>query len=205
MSAPGPGSPSPPPPPAPVLDTEAGVARLMGNRAIYLRALARFRSDYRDAAGAIRSALGARDTNLALRLAHTLKGAAGMIEAPRLHVAALVLEATLGKGKSDAAVPLARLDGALAEVLRELDGMDLAVDAVASRVPVPVNKETIASLRAMLDIGDGAAVDLVAAAGGELRTYLGKQGYAALSAAMEQFDYELALSLLDRAGSATPV
>jgi HPt (histidine-containing phosphotransfer) domain-containing protein len=200
MSAHSSDPPSPAVPPAPVLDIEAGVERLMGDRAMYLRAVARFRSGYRDSARAIRSALGAADTTLAHRLAHTLKGAAGMIEAPRLHVAALVLEATLRDG-GDAELALARLDSALAEVLCELDGMNLLVDAMPSCAPVvTVENGIIASLHAMLDIGDGAAVELVVAARSELSAHLGQQGYEELSAAMEQFDYELALSVLERAG-----
>jgi HPt (histidine-containing phosphotransfer) domain-containing protein len=195
MTLPGPVAPVPSP--APVLDIEAGVERLMGNRAIYLRALARFRSDYRDTAAALRSALAAADTVLAQRLAHTLKGAAGMIEAPRLHVAALVLEATLRDGRGDAATALARLDTELADVLRKLDGMDLRVDATPPRAPPAAGNATVASLRAMLDIGDGAAVDLVAAARSELSEHLGERGYEELSAAMEQFDYEAALEVLN--------
>ena len=172
----------------------------MGDRAMYLRAAARFRSGYRDSAPAIRSALGAADTTLAHRLAHTLKGAAGMIEAPRLRVAALVLEATLRDG-GDTELALARLDSALAEVLFELDAMNLLADATPSRVPVAaVENGIVASLHAMLDIGDGAAVELVAAARNELSAHLGQQGYEELSAAMEHFDYELALALLERAG-----
>jgi two-component system sensor histidine kinase/response regulator len=187
-------------PPAPVLDIEAGVERLMGDRGMYLRAAARFRSGYRDSAHAIRSALDAADTTLAHRLAHTLKGAAGMIEAPRLRVAAMVLEATLRDG-GDSALALARLDSALAEVLCELDGMNLLADARPSRAPVAaVENGVVASLHAMLDIGDGAAVDLVAAARSELSAHLGQQGYEELSAAIEQFDYELALAVLARAG-----
>ena len=196
-------SPAPPPPavaPAPVLDIEAGVERLMGDRAMYLRAAARFRSGYRDSVRAIRSALGAADATLAQRLAHTLKGAAGMIEAPRLRVAALVLEATLRDG-GDTELALARLDSSLAEVLCELDAMNLVADATPSRAPVTaVEKGIVASLHAMLDIGDGAAVDLVAAARSELTAHLGQQGYEELSAAMEQFDYELALVVLERTG-----
>lgn len=187
-------------PPAPVLDIEAGVERLMGDRAMYLRAVARFRSGYRDSAGAIRSALDAADTTLAYRLAHTLKGAAGMIEAPRLRVAALVLEATL-RDDGDTGLALARLDSALAEVLFELDTMNLLADTRPSQVPVAaVENGIVASLHALLDIGDGAAVELVAAARNELSAHLGQQGYEELSAAMEQFDYELALAVLDRAG-----
>ena len=171
----------------------------MGDRALYLRAAARFRSGYRDSARAIRSAIGAADTTLAYRLAHTLKGAAGMIEAPRLRVAALVLEATLRDG-GDTELALARLDSALAEVLSELDAMNLLAEARPPQVPVAVENGIVASLHALLDTGDGAAVDLVVAARSELSAHLGKQGYEELSAAMEQFDYELALAILGRAG-----
>lgn len=172
----------------------------MGDHAMYLRAVARFRSGYRDSARAIRSALDAADTTLACRLAHTLKGAAGMIEAPRLRVAALVLEATLRDG-GDTALALARLDSALAEVLCKLDAMNLLTDATPLRAPVAaVGSEVVASLHAMLDMGDGAAVELVAAARSELSARLGQQVYEELSAAIEQFDYERALAVLERAG-----
>ncbi len=100
MSAHSSDSPPPAVPAAPVLDIEAGVERLMGDRAMYLRAVARFRSGYRDSARAIRQRARRRRHQLAHRLAHTLKGAAGMIEAPRLRVAALVLEATLRDGSA---------------------------------------------------------------------------------------------------------
>ena len=97
------------------------------------------------------------------------------------------------------ALALARLDSALAEVLCELDGMNLLADARPSRAPVAaVENGIVASLHAMLDIGDGAAVDLVAAARSELSAHLGQQGYEELSAAIEQFDYELALAVLER-------
>ena len=133
MNAHSPDTRSPAVAPVPVLDIEAGVERLMGNRAIYLRALVRFRKDYRDTARAIRTALGAADTTLAQRLAHTLKGAAGMIEAPRLHATAQALEDVLRGRASDAGALLARLDTALADVLGELDGMDLLADATPRR------------------------------------------------------------------------
>jgi len=184
----------------PVLDIGAGVERLMGDRAMYLRAAERFRSGYRDAVRSIRNALDAADTTLARHLTHTLKGAAGMIEARRLHGGALALEAALRDG-GETAPALARLDSALAEVLGELDAMELQADTAPSPTSVVTgDKRLIASLHAMLDIGDGAAVELVAAARSELSAHLGERGYEELSAAMEQFDYELALAILERAG-----
>jgi two-component system sensor histidine kinase/response regulator len=182
---------------SPALDIEAGVERLMGNRAIYLRALARFRNDYRNAAPAIRAALDAGDGAQARHLVHTLKGAAGMIEAPALHAAALALEHALRDGASGADAPLIRVDTALAAVLRELDAMVLLGEA-PPRTPAPATGDNLARLRAMLDIGDGAAVELVAAAHSELSAHLGERGIEELSAAVAEFDFERALAILDR-------
>jgi two-component system sensor histidine kinase/response regulator len=183
---------------SPVLDIEAGVERLMGNRAIYLRALARFRNDYRKAAPAIRAALDAGDRPGARRLVHTLKGAAGMIEAAALHAAALALENALRDGGSGTDALLGRVDAALAAVLRELDAMVLLGEA-PPRTPAPPTGDNLARLRAMLDIGDGAAVELVATAHSELRAHLGERGIEELSAAVADFDFERALTVLDRA------
>ena len=181
----------------PVLDSEAGIDRLMGNRALYLRVLARFRSDYRDAAPALRGALDAHDTTLAQRLAHTLKGAAGMIEAPVVYAAAQALEDALRGGKRDTGTLLLRVEAGLADLLRELAGMDLTARATPP-APVPAQGNALSDLRAMLDIGDGAAVDLGAAARTGLSELLGEREYAALSAAVAEFDYERALELLNR-------
>jgi two-component system sensor histidine kinase/response regulator len=200
MTAHQPGSPSPSPdvPRAPpVLDIEAGVERLMGNRAIYLRALARFRNDYRNAAGTIRHAIDAGNGPEARRLAHTLKGAAGMIEAPALYAAALALEAALRDGAGGIDALLAQVDAALQALLRELDAMVLLAQETPC-APVPAPGNSVARLRIMLDIGDGAAVELVAGAHSELSAYLGKREFEELSAAVANFDYERALDLLDR-------
>jgi two-component system sensor histidine kinase/response regulator len=178
------------------VDVEAGVARLMGNRHIYLRALARFRIDYCDAGTAIRTALDAGDIALAQRLAHTLKGAAGMIEAGALQAAALALEGALRSGDSEAAPFLTCVDGALSRVLRELDGMAPLVEEPPPATPV--GPDAASRLRALLDIGDGAAVELAVAARAELVAELGEREYEGLRAAVMMFDYEHALELLDR-------
>lgn len=183
------------PRPSPALDIEAGVERLMGNRAFYLRTLARFRTDYRQAALAIRHALDAGDGAQARRLTHTLKGAAGMIEARGLHAAALVLETALRDGAGGIDTLFAQLDAALAGVLRHIDAMALVEEETPRAAPA--QGDNLGRLHAMLDIGDGAAVELVLAARSELGTHLGERGYEALSAAVADFDFERALELLD--------
>lgn len=193
---------------APLVDVEAGVERLMGNRPVYLRALARFRLDYRSAGAAIRTAIDTGNPALAQRLAHTLKGAAGLIEARSLHAAALALDDALRAALSqDSAAPaisplFLRLDAELAHVLRELDTMTELAEAA---VPAPRHArsdDTVGRLRALLDIGDGEAVDLVEQARAVLVGELGEATYGALAAAVADFDFERALALLDRPGRA---
>ncbi len=194
--------------PAPLVDVEAGIERLMGNRPVYLRALARFRLDYRSAGAAIRTAIDTGNLALAQRLAHTLKGAAGLIEARSLHAAALALDdalrAPLSRDRDTPAIAdlFLRLDAELAHVLRELDTMaELAENAV----PAPRlarSDDTVSRLRALLDIGDGEAVDLVEQAREALVGELGEKTYGALAAAVADFDFERALALLDRPGRA---
>jgi len=185
---------------APVLDVEAGVERLMGNRTIYLRALARFRTDYCDAGAAIGRALAGGDLALAQRLVHTLKGAAGMIEAGALQAAALALEGALRSDPAAADARLLRLDNELGQVLRELDALLPAEQQVTH--PVDSGPAPVARLRAMLDIGDGAAVELLAGARAALCAELGEAAWLALNEAVADFDYERALALLDQSGQA---
>lgn len=197
----GSGSSLPLPGCAPVIDVDAGVERLMGNRQLYLRALARFRHDYRDTGTAIRAALDAGDLTGAQRLAHTLKGAAGMIEASTLHACALAFEQALRHGGGDIDALSRDTGEALARVLHELDGMAPAADDAAPPAG-PAAPGALVRLRAMLDIGDGAALELVAAARTELAAQLGEREYEGVRAAVLAFDYERALALFDRAEAA---
>ena len=194
--------------PAPLVDVEAGVERLMGNRPVYLRALTRFRHDYRSAGAAIGTAIETGNLMLAQRLVHTLKGAAGMIEAPSLHAAALALDTALRAPSAGAAgmtslrAPFARLDAELAHVLRELDAMPGLTEAGVPAPRLVGSGDVVARLRTLLDIGDGEAVDLVEQARDVLVAELGEEEYGRLGAAVADFDFERALVLLDRSGRA---
>jgi HPt (histidine-containing phosphotransfer) domain-containing protein len=87
-------------PSPPAINRADGIARLMGDAALFARVLARFRKEYRHMAARIRDALAAGDAELALRLAHTIKGAAGMIEAAPLRDEAQALEQLLRDGEA---------------------------------------------------------------------------------------------------------
>src|SRR5262249_30648396 len=63
------------------LDSVDGLRRVGGNNKVYVKLLHQFASEQADAAAQIRTALDARDTESATRLAHTLKGVAGSLGA----------------------------------------------------------------------------------------------------------------------------
>lgn len=109
--------------PAEPVDVARALERVLGNRNLLARVLARFRDEYRDAARAIGAAHAAGEFEEARRLAHTLKGAAAMIEASALHRAALALELRLRERSHESTAHLAQLESELERVMRSLDGM----------------------------------------------------------------------------------
>ena len=74
------------------LDTRDGLARVAGNRKLYLKLLRQFSEQQGQAVGEISAALAQGDQALAERLAHTLKGVAGNIGAKPVQAAAGALE-----------------------------------------------------------------------------------------------------------------
>jgi len=194
----------------PAVDHAGGVARLMGDAVLFTRVLGRFRNEYRQAGAGIGTALDDGDLQTALRLAHTLKGAAGMIEAVPLRRQAQDLEHMLRRG-GDPALALERLRNELDRVLVELDALGLALSepiwpAVHIDAMAPANADDVVQkLAALLDEGNGDAVDLTRDAGPALAVQLGPECYLRIAQAVESFDFDGALSMLreqlDEAGA----
>lgn len=82
-----------------VLDTADGLRRLMGAGPLYHQLLRRFVGDYADAAARLRQSLDAGQTDAAGRLAHTLKGAAGLIGAGQVCALAAAIDSALRGGR----------------------------------------------------------------------------------------------------------
>jgi len=178
------------------LDLAGGIERVMGDRGMFARILSRFRLDYGRAATAIRAALSDGDRPLAQRLTHTLKGASGLIEARPLHLQAVALENVL-RAHIDHRTAMDRLETELNRVLRELDKLLKNTAAPAAAQPaVPRRTDTLERLRQMLDVGDGAAVELFAEAHQQLTDVLGGAVMQEATLAMDAFDFERALKLL---------
>jgi HPt (histidine-containing phosphotransfer) domain-containing protein len=202
----------------PAVDHAGGVARLMGDDALFARVLARFRKEYRHAAAGIRGALDAGDLAQAQRRAHTLKGAAGMIEAVPLRRHAQRLEHLLRAGGgagigSGAYAVLEELRIELDRVLRDLDAVTATLpprhDGIpAARQPAGTQDkghadDAVERLTALLDEGNGDAVDVVREAAPLLAARLGRDACERIADAVESFDFDGALELLRRGSGAT--
>jgi two-component system, sensor histidine kinase and response regulator len=79
-------------PPIPGLDTNDGLARVAGNRKLYLKLLRQFSEQQGPAVAEISTALADADPALAERIAHTVKGVAANLGAKQVHSAASALE-----------------------------------------------------------------------------------------------------------------
>lgn len=186
----------------PAVNHAGGIARLMGDGALFGRVLARFRNEYRQAAAGIRAAHDEGDAVLALRLVHTLKGAAGMIEAVPLRRQADVVERMLHASSGDVHGSLVRLQDELERVLRELDVLASTLPERRPATPAQVDfGDAVGRLTTLLDEGNGDAVDLVREAGSALAAQLGEDHYRLVADLVEGFDFDGALALLrERAG-----
>lgn len=179
------------------LDYAAGLDRMMGDEAMYLRVLTRFRFDYADTAACLRAALAAGDATLAHRIAHTLKGAAAMVEARGLRALALEVEQLLKAGAPADALLLERLDAELARVIGEVALLLAPAAGIPAASEAALPEADLAHLRSLLDLGDSGAQDLMAEKRAGLRARLGAARMAELESAVAAFDYERALSVLD--------
>lgn len=188
-----------------IIDVTDGIDRIMGNRELYARMLARFRADYRDGARPIRDALATGERSLAHRRAHTLKGSSGMIGARRLHELACALEVAIRTDPAGEQACLALLAPEFDKVLVMLDGLlaDSPVARQPSAPPKPLLADSalLAQLVELLLAGDGAAVDLLEESGASLKVILGDARLEQVAAAVNDFDYEAALQALRHTAS----
>ena len=184
-----------------ILDVADGIERIMGDRDLYARMLARFRDDYRAGVQPIQAALSEADRALAHRRAHTLKGASGMIGAVRLHELACALEVAIRTNPAREQACLQALQPAFALLLHAIDAT-LAADGMqaprpsAPTKPLLADGALLAQLVELLLAGDGAAVDMLEESGASLKAILGETRLEQVAAAVSDFDYGAALRAL---------
>ncbi len=110
------------------LDIPDALNRFDGDGKLYLWLLSAFIENESISANLVEEALNAGDTNLAIRLAHTIKGAAGNISAVELAKLASTLEIAIEKDE-----PSANIMTALGQFAAELDRL---MAELKSRLPI---------------------------------------------------------------------
>ncbi|HIJ62687.1 MAG TPA: response regulator, partial [Rhodospirillaceae bacterium] len=103
------------------LDVRAGLRRVAGMKGLYIRTLRHFLDDQGTVVDQLRQLIDKEEIKTALRVAHTLKGAAGMIEAREIYGLALAVEQVLDGGDVEAGRALiAKLEARLTPLLEAL-------------------------------------------------------------------------------------
>ncbi|TFW22600.1 phosphotransfer domain-containing protein [Massilia arenosa] len=184
----------------PVLDAHDGLERVAGDRPLFARMLERFWHEYRHALEELQSCLARQDHDGAHLIAHTLKGAAGVIGAGGVSAAAALVDTVLRTSEGGLDEALAQLETATQDLMALLARAQAAVPAASmpgSTVrPLGDGAQLLRELDTLLDNGDGAAVDLVDQAGPALAALLGAARYAQLAGAVHGFDFDAARAAL---------
>jgi CheY-like chemotaxis protein len=194
----------------PGIDTAAGRARALGRPELYLRLLRIFLQNGQQFETQFRDALAAGYTNMAQRLAHTLKGSAANIEAAAIRHAAGLLEQACQT--DPAAVDrlltatlqtlepvLAGLVAALAAIDTRSSGALVTSEGTLAMGPTATDSRLPRLLRKLmveLEAGEGEALQTLAG----IRTLLAGSPLAArlepMTAAIGGFDFEPAAQLV---------
>ena len=149
----------------PGLDVTAGLSRMGGNAKRYRNLLQKFPKNQGSVLEEIKTALNSNDIELAVRLAHTIKGVSGNIGAMELHTAARDLESGIkAEGKDVAAVLLESAQTRLDQVLNSVATLQVAneveVDSAAEMDPVII-KPLLEELTRLLEDDDTEAITVV--------------------------------------------
>ena len=191
-------------PQLPGIDTRVGLATTMHNEVLYRSLLGKFHASQIGFVSSFRAAQRSGDASAPERLAHTLKSVAGSIGARGVQAAAAELEGACRKGDAAPGIQ-ALLDKLVTELTPVLEGLiRLVVSAEVLTAPGAASADLqqvqafVDGLQELLVAGDSGAIDWVAAQAGLLQAACPK-AHQAIAAAIEGFDFEVALALLQGA------
>ena len=184
----------------PGVDIDSGLRRVLGKRELYQRLLGKFVASQGDFPAQLRAAMAANQQESAERLAHSLKGLAGNLGAMDLAAQAAALESAIKDARHDE----------LNTLLLELE-QSLATLVTAIRTQFPAQslgtlqavdaeqlQQLCRQLQRLFAEDDPRAGKLFDEQAELLRSAFTSE-YAALAAAVREFDFEQALALLQAA------
>jgi signal transduction histidine kinase/DNA-binding response OmpR family regulator/HPt (histidine-containing phosphotransfer) domain-containing protein len=190
------------------LDAANGLARVGGNRQLYVRILRQFVEQQGPAADQIAEAVARQDYVVAERLAHTLKGVAGNIGAAAVQSAAGALERLIRDRAQAGDVETARRQvGSLLTPMVAAMQAALGAPEAAPVTPPPASasanpaaaREAAARLAALLADSDPGAGDFIEVNRPALGPLFDAAGWAEFEALVEGYAFADAQSRLERA------
>jgi two-component system sensor histidine kinase/response regulator len=199
-----PASPAPAPtglPELPGLNVAAALRRVGNEPATYLSLLRRFVSSQADCPDRIDTALNTGNIAEAERLAHTLRGTAANLGAGALQEAAAQLEMALRKGSAPEAAQrnmAGELD-ALRQMLKNALPSSSETDTAGPRLGKSELDHAIEVLMRLTESADGDAPVQFRTIRADLITRIGHEKTAAISNALQHYDYDQALAHLRQA------
>ena len=191
----------------PVIDglyVELGLRRVVGKKPLYLSMLRKYVTNQKNTPAEIRAALDADDPATAERIAHSAKGVSGNIGAVGLQEKASELEKMIKEGAARTAIDdrlstFAELQSAMIMALKTaLPPVVITPDPVA--LDTSKMAEVLSQLKQFLSENDSKAIDVLENNLDLLRFGLGPELFTEVDHAIEQFDYEKALRLLEKIG-----
>lgn len=181
----------------PLLDPQRGLARLLGDHQVYANVLRRF-AGYATSVDEAAAQLAAGERDAAHRTLHTLKGAAGLVSAPRLYALAAQAETVVERGEA--------AEHLLPPLQETLLALLTAIDKELERNPPPVQAVAapeqsdgtvlLLELARLLDEGNGSAVDLATRYAPLLAETVGAALWHDVAKAVDDYDFDRALALL---------
>jgi two-component system sensor histidine kinase/response regulator len=189
------------------VDAHLGLSRTMGDRQLYFKLLKLFVQDQRGAITSIRQLLDRQDFKTAERIAHTLKGVAGLIGA-HIQYAAGQLETMLEAHK-----PIAEFDALLAATELELGQCISAIEACLeiectmptaeaediSTKPTRTSEQVLEKLKhcyKLVSHYDGDALEVLSGAIEELNIAFGTDVQKQIMRAAAQYDFDVIISIM---------
>ncbi|MBF0518497.1 MAG: response regulator [Nitrospirae bacterium] len=184
------------------LETNKALNRVGGNVKLLQKLISRFSETQADVITRIKSAIDNKDTETAVREAHTLKGLAGNIGADEMFNLAANLEGILNKGETQ------RLPQTIEETEMELKNLLKSIyewmphtEAITEMTDTPVDMELLASdlrkLHALLSEDDSESVDAMNDVTDRLKAVGHWSAAKGVQASISTFDFEDALAKLN--------
>jgi HPt (histidine-containing phosphotransfer) domain-containing protein len=185
------------------IDVAGGLRRVAGNKRLYRSLLEQFARKQAGAGEQIAAALSKADVELAGRIAHTVKGVAGNLGIESILRAAERIEHGIRTKDPSVSGLLPEFESALAGVADRIgralrDTMPAAPEAESPRnFDAKAAGEALSRIKSLIEASDGDAVNALTDVESAVGTVVGKTAFDAIRSALDEFDFETALTRLN--------